>query len=50
LDGSELSHSGDGAFFYNPYVPKISEGRAVTMDYDGNLRTPHPPDFSLIPI
>jgi hypothetical protein len=37
LNGSELAHSGDGAFFYNPSIPKISEGRSVTMDYDGNL-------------
>ena len=37
LNGSELTHSGAGAYFYNPSVPKISEGRAVTMDYDGNL-------------
>jgi hypothetical protein len=27
----------DGAFFYDPSVPRISEGRAVTMGYDGNL-------------
>ncbi len=31
------THSGDGAFFYEPSVPKISEGRSVTMDYDGNI-------------
>lgn len=38
LNGSSgLSHNGDGAFFYNPSVLKISEGRSVTMDYDGNL-------------
>jgi len=38
LNGSaNFTHSGDGAFFYNPSVPKISEGRSVTMDYDGNV-------------
>ena len=38
LNGSvNFTHSGDGAFFYDPSVPKISEGRSVTMDYDGNL-------------
>jgi hypothetical protein len=38
LNGSSgFTHSGDGAFFYNPSIPKISEGRSVTMDYDGNL-------------
>ena len=38
LNGSSgLTHSGDSAFFYDPAVPKISEGRSVTMDYDGNL-------------
>ena len=30
------THSGDGGFFYTPY-PVISEGRSVTMDYDGNI-------------
>ena len=38
LNGAGSStHSGDGAFFYDPSMPKIGEGRAVTMDYDGNL-------------
>jgi hypothetical protein len=38
LNGSGgLTHDGDGAFFYDPSVPKISEGRSVTMDYDGNV-------------
>ncbi len=32
-----LTHSGDGAFFYEPSVPKISEGRSVTMDYGGHI-------------
>ena len=35
--GPNYPHSGDGAFFYEPAVPKISEGRAVTMDWQGNL-------------
>jgi hypothetical protein len=31
------THSGDGEYFYNPTIPKISEGRSVTMDYQGNV-------------
>jgi hypothetical protein len=31
------THSGDGAFFYDPSALKISEGRSVTMDADGNI-------------
>lgn len=31
------THSGDGEFFYAPLVPKISEGRSVTLDYAGNI-------------
>jgi DNA-binding beta-propeller fold protein YncE len=30
------THAGDGAFFYTP-VAKISEGRSVAMDYEGNI-------------
>lgn len=30
------THSGDGQFFYTPW-PAISEGRSVTMDYEGNI-------------
>ncbi|MGH7968959.1 MAG: hypothetical protein ACREIC_09565, partial [Limisphaerales bacterium] len=30
------THSGDGLFFYSP-SPIISEGRSVTVDYDGNI-------------
>ena len=30
------THSGDGWFFYTPW-PSISEGRSVTIDYDGNI-------------
>jgi DNA-binding beta-propeller fold protein YncE len=38
LNGSAgLTHSGDGSFFYDPSGAKISEGRSVTMDYDGNI-------------
>lgn len=38
LNGSvNFTHSGDGAYFYNPSAPKISEGRSVTMDCDGNV-------------
>jgi hypothetical protein len=31
------THSGDGAYFYDPVVLKISEGRSVTMDAAGNI-------------
>lgn len=38
LNGSGgFMHAGDGSFFYDPSIPKISEGRSVTMDYDGNI-------------
>ena len=30
------THAGDGQFFYTP-TPTISEGRSVTMDYEGNI-------------
>jgi len=30
------THSGDGQFYYTPW-PAISEGRSVTMDYEGNI-------------
>lgn len=30
------THAGDGTYFYAP-GPRISEGRSVTMDYDGNI-------------
>jgi sugar lactone lactonase YvrE len=37
LNGARGStHSGDGQFFYSP-LPAISEGRSVTMDYEGNI-------------
>ncbi|MGH8246601.1 MAG: hypothetical protein ACREUU_09225 [Gammaproteobacteria bacterium] len=37
LNGARGStHSGDGQFFYTPW-PAISEGRSVTMDYEGNI-------------
>jgi len=31
------THGGDGQFFYDLSQFKISEGRSVTMDYDGNI-------------
>lgn len=31
------AHAGDGTWFYNPTQPRVSECRAITMDYDGNL-------------
>lgn len=31
------THDGDGLFFYDLSQPRISEGRSVTMDYDGNI-------------
>lgn len=31
------THDGDGLFFYDPSQLKISEGRNVSMDYDGNI-------------
>jgi hypothetical protein len=31
------AHTGDGTWFYNPSEARVSECRAVTMDYDGNL-------------
>jgi hypothetical protein len=31
------AHTGDGTWFYNPNEARVSECRAVTMDYDGNL-------------
>ncbi|HEY0456163.1 MAG TPA: hypothetical protein VGE41_07280 [Verrucomicrobiae bacterium] len=38
LNGSSGSHAGDGAWFYDSSdVPKISNGKQITMDYDGNL-------------
>lgn len=33
---SGRTHSGDGWFFYTQW-PSISEGRSVTMDYEGNI-------------
>jgi hypothetical protein len=34
---SGVTHGGDGEYFYDPSVLKISEGRSVTMDYAGNI-------------
>ncbi len=31
------THAGDGGFFYDPAQAKISEGRSVTMDSEGNI-------------
>ena len=31
------THNGDGFFFYDLSELKISEGRSVSMDYDGNI-------------
>ena len=35
--GGGRTHDGDGAYFYEPEMLKISEGRSVTMDYAGNI-------------
>jgi len=34
--GRGRTHGGDGQFFYTP-EPTISEGRSVTMAYDGSI-------------
>jgi hypothetical protein len=31
------THAGDGTWFYNPFELRVSECRAVTMDYEGNV-------------
>lgn len=31
------THAGDGTWFYNPAEFRVSECRAVTVDYDGNV-------------
>lgn len=31
------THDGDGLPFYDPTVPKISEGRSVSLDHQGNI-------------
>lgn len=31
------AHAGDGTWFYSPTEPRVSECRAVTMDYEGNV-------------
>lgn len=31
------AHFGDGTWFYDPLESRVSECRAITMDYDGNL-------------
>ena len=38
LNGSPGAHAGDGAWVYDsPATAKMSNGKQVTMDYDGNL-------------
>ncbi len=38
LYGASGAHAGDGAWFYeNPDALKMSNGKQITMDYDGNL-------------
>jgi len=38
LNGSIGAHAGDGVWVYdNPTTAKISNGKQITMDYDGNL-------------
>lgn len=38
LNGSTGAHAGDGAWVYdNPSTAKMSNGKQITMDYDGNL-------------
>ena len=37
LDGNFFSHTGDGAWFYDPATPKVSKVRQITMDYEGSL-------------
>jgi hypothetical protein len=37
VNGSRFAHSGDGTYFYAPEEYRLSEIRAVTMDYQGNL-------------
>ena len=31
------AHTGDGTWFYKPLEARVSECRAVTLDYEGNL-------------
>jgi len=38
LNGYFGAHSGDGAWVYdNPSLTKMSNGKEITVDYDGNL-------------
>jgi hypothetical protein len=38
LNGATGAHAGDGAWVYdNPSLAKMSNGKQITMDYDGNL-------------
>jgi len=31
------AHAGDGTWFYNPLEARVSECRAITLDYEGNM-------------
>jgi hypothetical protein len=37
LNGDGSAHAGDGAWFYESSVPKVSKVRQIAMDYEGNL-------------
>jgi sugar lactone lactonase YvrE len=37
LNGDWSSHAGDGSWFYDPSVPKVSKVRQITVDFDGDL-------------
>ena len=38
LNGNRFgTHSGDGTWFYNPGELRVSECRAITVDYEGNI-------------
>lgn len=38
LSGASGAHAGDDSWFYaNPTTPKMSNGKQVTLDYEGNL-------------
>ena len=36
-NNNDATHAGDGTWFYNPTQRRVSECRAITMDYEGNL-------------
>ncbi len=37
VGGNDSMHAGDGQYFYAPALPKIGEGRSVTLDAAGNI-------------